>query len=205
VHEFASGFCAYRKAIRVRTYEAEGEPPLVVLSASDDPIQNVTQDVERIAAEVLLREYPEGARLAKRSEPWFLLVEHLPPSYDLARPRDSRQEVLYHVVFDDYRVTVDGSLGLRWRVRNAERALEENTRVDSGCRVRPSVTRAGTRRPSRRSSERRARPSTTSSTPLRAKHPSKTARIVLERSRKALERRSYPKVLASVGRAFSGE
>ena len=132
VHEYASGSLAFRKAVRVRTYEAEGEPPLIVLSASDNPTQNVTQDVERITAEVLLREYPERARRAKRNRPWFLLVEHLPLSYDLARPRDSRQEVFYYVVFDDYRVTVDWPLGLRWRVRNAERALKENTRAEFG-------------------------------------------------------------------------
>ena len=129
-HEYASGGLAFRKAVRVRTYEAEGEMPLIVLSVSDDPTQNVTQDVERVAAEVLLREYPEGAMRAKRSKPWFLLVEHLPPGYDLSRPRESRREVFFYVEFDDYRVTVDWPLGLRWRVRSAQRALQENTRAE---------------------------------------------------------------------------
>lgn len=77
-HEYASGGLVFRKAVRVRTYEAEGKVPLIVLSVSDDPTQNVTQDVERVAAEVLLREYPEETVRAKRSKPWFLLVEHLP-------------------------------------------------------------------------------------------------------------------------------
>lgn len=133
VHEFASGVRAHRKAIRVRTYGAEGEIPLIVLSASDDPTQNVAQDVERIAAEVLLREYPEGARRARRDEPWFLLVEHLPPSYDLLQPRkEDRRETFEYVRFDDYRVTVEGRLGLRRRVRDAGRALRENTRAEYG-------------------------------------------------------------------------
>ena len=133
VHEFAGGLRAHRKAIRVRTYEAEGEPPLIVLSASDDPTQNVAQDVERIAAEVLLQWYPERARRAKRDEPWFLLVEHLPPSYDLLQPRkEDRREIFEYVWFDDYRVTVEGRLGLRRRVRNAGRALRENTRAELG-------------------------------------------------------------------------
>jgi hypothetical protein len=131
-HEYASGGLAFRKAVRVRTYEAEGEVPLIVLSVSDDPTQNVTQDVERVAAEVLLREYPEGAVRAKRSKPWFLLVEHLPPSYDLARPRESRREVFFYVEFVDYRVTLDWPLGFRWRVRNPQRALRENTRAELG-------------------------------------------------------------------------
>jgi hypothetical protein len=133
VHQFAGGVRAYRKAVRVRTYEAEGWLPLIVLSASDDPTQNVAQDVERIAAEVLLREYPEGARRAKRDEPWFVLVEHLPPSYDLLQPRkEERRETFEYVEFDDYRITVGGRLGLRRRVRDAERALRENTRAEFG-------------------------------------------------------------------------
>lgn len=132
VHEFASGALGYEKAIRVRTYEAKDKLPLIVLSASDDPAQNVTQDVERIAAEVLLREYPDRANRAKRGEPWFLLVEHLPPGYDIARPRDCRREIFKYVEFDDYRVTIDWRLGLRRRVRNAGRALEENTQARFG-------------------------------------------------------------------------
>jgi len=131
-HEYASGGLAFRKAVRVRTYEAEGEMPLIVLSVLDDPTQNVTQDVERIAAEVLLREYPEETVRAKRSKPWFLLVEHLPPGFDLSRPREARREVFFYVEFDDYRVTVDWPLGLRWRVRSAQRALRENTRAELG-------------------------------------------------------------------------
>jgi hypothetical protein len=121
-HEYASGGLAFRKAVRVRTYDTEGKVPLAVLSVLDDPTQNVTQDVERVAAEVR----------AKRSKPWFLLVEHLPPGYDLSRPRESRREVFFYVEFDDYRVTVDWPLGLSWHVRSAQRALRENTRAELG-------------------------------------------------------------------------
>jgi hypothetical protein len=103
-HEYASGGLAFRKAVRVRTYDTEGKVPLAVLSVLDDPTQNVTQDVERVAAEVLLREYPEETVRAKRSKPWF----------------------------DDYRVTVDWPLGLSWHVRSAQRALRENTRAELG-------------------------------------------------------------------------
>jgi hypothetical protein len=131
-HEYASGGLAFRKAVRVRTYDTEGKVPLAVLSVLDDPTQNVTQDVERVAAEVLLREYPEETVRAKRSKPWFLLVEHLPPGYDLSRPRESRREVFFYVEFDDYRVTVDWPLGLSWHVRSAQRALRENTRAELG-------------------------------------------------------------------------
>jgi hypothetical protein len=69
VHEFASAGRAFKKAIRVRIYEAEGQLPLVVLSAPEDPAQNVTQDVERIAAEVMLKEYPDKALRATREKP----------------------------------------------------------------------------------------------------------------------------------------
>jgi hypothetical protein len=131
-HEYASGGLAFRKAVRVRTYEAEGEVPLIVLSVSDDPTENVTQDVERVAAEVLLREYPEEAVRAEQSKPWFLLVEHLPSGYDLSRPRESCREVFFYVEFDDYRVTVDWPLDLHWRVRNPQRALRENARAELG-------------------------------------------------------------------------
>ncbi len=132
VHEFASGTRAFRKSIRVRTYEAKDELPLIILSASNDPTQNVTQDVERIAAEVLLKEYPEGTRRADGDEPWFVLVEHLPPGYDLSRPRDSRREIFKYVEFSDYRVTVGGRHWGRRRVRDAEKALRENTRARLG-------------------------------------------------------------------------
>lgn len=132
VHEFASGARRYEKAIRVRTYEAKGELPLIILSAPEDPTHNVTQDVERIAAEVLLREYPNEAKRAKRHERWFLLVEHLPRRYDLLRSGEDRREVFHFVEFGDYRITVGGRLGGRRRVRNASRVLRENTRAEFG-------------------------------------------------------------------------
>jgi hypothetical protein len=135
-HEYASGGLAFRKAVRVRTYDATGEVPLVVLSVSDDPTQNVTQDIERIVAEVLLGEYPEEAVRAEQSKLWFSLVEHPPPSYDLARPRESCREVFFYFKFDDYRVTVDWSLDLHTGASGTRRGRSRRTREPSwGCRA----------------------------------------------------------------------
>ena len=135
-HEYDSGGLAFRKAVRVRTYDATGEVPLVVLSVSDDPTQNVTQDIERIVAEVLLGEYPEEAVRAEQSKPWFSLVEHLPPSYDLARPRESCREVFFYVEFDDYRITVDWPLDLHTGASGTRRGRSRRTREPSwGCRA----------------------------------------------------------------------
>ena len=83
VHEFVSGFMAFTKRTRVRVFEGDGLP-VVVLSSPEDPSECTVPDVELIAAEVMLRLYPKRALLASPRTPWFELIEHLPKCYDRA-------------------------------------------------------------------------------------------------------------------------
>ncbi len=126
VHEASAPPGVVLKRVRVRVYEARGLLPLVVLSASENPIEHTTPDIERIAAEVVLEAFPDRAIRAKRHEPWVSLVEHLPASHDVARwfiSEDRRQDAFQAVGFEDWRVAMGG----RRRVRDPERALRNNT------------------------------------------------------------------------------
>lgn len=116
------------KAIGVRVYEGDGELPMVVLSAPEGIGQSVSQDVEFVAAEVLLREYPEEASKARGDRPWFLLVQHHPASYDLRSRPEERREVFEVVEFGDYRIALSNG----GRVRDPEKALRQNTRSGYG-------------------------------------------------------------------------
>ena len=132
IHEFASGCRALTKRSRVRVFEGDGQP-IVVLSSPEAPSECTIPDIELIAAEVMLRLYPRRALLARPRTPWFELFEHLPKSYDLVhwpisehRWRDNLSEVR----FGNYRVTVGGL----WPVLRPGKALRENTRARYGVR-----------------------------------------------------------------------
>ena len=140
IHEAPAPPGVVLKRVRVRVYEARGLLPVVVLSASEDPVEHTTPDIERIAAEVVLEAFPEQAARAKRHDPWFLLIEHLPASYDDVRwpaSEDRRRERFQAVGFEDWRVTLGG----RRRVRDPERALKENTGARYGAPLRVTLGR----------------------------------------------------------------
>lgn len=144
VHEAPAPPKVVLKRVGVRVYEARGLLPVVVLSASEDPAEHTTPDVERIAAEVALKSFPGQAVRAGRGDPWFLLVEHLPASHDAARwpvSEGRRRETFHAVGFDDWRVTLGG----RRRVRDPERALRDNTSARRGARVTLGAPRWGRR------------------------------------------------------------
>ena len=140
IHEAPAPPGVVLKRVRVRVYEARGLLPVVVLSASEDPVEHTTPDIERIAAEVVLEAFPEQAARAKRHDHWFLLIEHLPASHDGVRwpaSEDSRRERFQAVGFEDWRVTLGG----RRRVRDPERALRENASAQYGSPRRVTLGR----------------------------------------------------------------
>lgn len=140
IHEAPAPPGVVVKRIRVRVYEARGLLPVVVLSASEDPTEHTTPDIERIAAEVALKAFPDRAVRAGRDNPWVLLVEHLPASHDAAEwlvSKEQRREAFHAIGFDDWRVTLGG----RRRVRDPGRALRDNTSARYGAR--PRVTFGG--------------------------------------------------------------
>jgi hypothetical protein len=123
-----SGF-ALEERFRVRVYEAEDEIPIIVLSEleSAGSYISIADDIRLIAAEIVLKEFPDEAIRAKRNEPFFHLVEHLPASYDHYPESGTPRDLFELIEFDDYRMRV-GS-GWRRRVKDVEKALEENTRA----------------------------------------------------------------------------
>ena len=137
VHEAPAPPGVVLKRIGVRVYEARGLLPVVVLSASEDPAEHTTPDMERIAAEVALKAFPDRTVRAGRDDPWFLLVEHLPASHDARWPvsEERRREAFHAVGFDDWRVTLGG----RGRVRDPRRALRDNTSARYGARPRVTL------------------------------------------------------------------
>ncbi len=114
------------KRFRVRIYEYEADVPVILISTSDDPVHAVALDIERIAAEIVLRKFPERALGVGERDEFVHVVEHLPKSYDICKPKENRKDQFCLVEFDDYRIRV----GRRpWRVRNVEKALGENTKA----------------------------------------------------------------------------
>jgi len=128
IHEYPAGV-GCTKRCRVRIFEEDGELPLVVLSSPPELIGCTVPDVERIAAEVMLRLYPRQAILARPKEPWFWLVEHLPKAYDFTNFGERRDE-LHEVTFASYRVTV----GRHWPVLRPQKALRRNTKTRYGVK-----------------------------------------------------------------------
>lgn len=114
------------KRFRGRVYESDEDIPVIVISDLDDPVHAITPDVERMAAEIVLRHFPERALRAKKRERFVHVVEHLPKSYDLWRAPENKSDRLALVEFGDWRIRVADRLR---RVRNVQRALEENTRA----------------------------------------------------------------------------
>lgn len=105
-HEVSGSLRPFVKRFRVRTYESETDLPVVVISTFADPRHATTPVFERIAAEVVLREFPETATVARKHDKFVHLVEHLPSNYDLANVWRKRTDRFYAVEFDDYRITV---------------------------------------------------------------------------------------------------
>ena len=114
------------KRFRVRIYESDEDIPVIVISALDDPVHAITPDVERMAAEIVLRHFPQRALQAKKREKFVHVVEHLPKSYDLWRAPENKSDRLALVEFGDWRIRVADRFR---RVRNVEKAIEENTRA----------------------------------------------------------------------------
>lgn len=123
-----SGFALVER-FRVRIYEAEAEMPVIVISELefDGSYISIADDLQFIAAEIVLREFSEEAIRAKRDEGFFHLVEHLPACYDHYPESGTPQDLFELVEFHDYRVRVAD--GWRRRIKNLETALEENTRA----------------------------------------------------------------------------
>ena len=114
------------KRFRVRTYDSEDKLPVVVISAFEDPVHAITPDLELIAAETVLREFPKRALRARKRKKFVHVVEHLPKNYDITHTRPERIDQFDLVEFNDYRIRIAG-LRRRRRVRNVEKALRENT------------------------------------------------------------------------------
>jgi hypothetical protein len=132
VHKFASGCKVFTKRTRVRVFEGDGLP-IVVLSSPENPVECTVPDIERIAAEVMLGLYPSRALLARSRTPWFELIEHLPKSYDRVHWPASEhrwRDNLHEVKFTNYRITLGGFSP----VLRPGRALRENTRARYGVR-----------------------------------------------------------------------
>lgn len=114
------------KRFRVRTYDSENEMPVVVISAFEDSVHATTPDLELIAAEIVLREFPERALKARKRKKFVHVVEHLPKNYDHRTWVEDKVEQFDLVEFNDWRIRIGGR---PWRVRNVERALREHTKA----------------------------------------------------------------------------